>query len=135
MYNLSSAVMQMLKRMVFIYNNVRGSPRGSVILFVINPSAGLPLQHHQALHQVTNWLRLLILTVIFLQWRSIISATRPWSSVPHTHTNVHPCRRSGRTPLSPMCPRTNPLFSHCPGQALGCGKGGQSESVAGLNVR
>lgn len=46
---LSSAVMQMLKRAVFIYKNTRGSPQGSVILFVINPSAGLLLTHNQAL--------------------------------------------------------------------------------------
>lgn len=49
-YNLSSAVMQILKRMVFIYNNARGSPQGSAILFVINPSVRLLLPHNQALH-------------------------------------------------------------------------------------
>ena len=49
-FNLSSAFMQMLKRMVFIYNNWRGSPQGSVILFVINPSARLLLQHNQTLY-------------------------------------------------------------------------------------
>lgn len=38
---------------------------------------------------MTNWRRLLILTVIFLQWGSIIPITRPWSLVPHTET--HKC--------------------------------------------
>lgn len=45
-----SMAMQMLKRVVFIYNNAWGSPQGNVILFVINPSVRLLLQHNQALH-------------------------------------------------------------------------------------
>lgn len=45
-----SMAMQMLKRVVFIYNNAWGGPQGNVILFVINLGVRLLLQHNQALH-------------------------------------------------------------------------------------
>lgn len=40
--------MQMLKRVVFIYNKARGSPQGNAILFVINPSVRRLLQPERA---------------------------------------------------------------------------------------